>query len=182
VRVPGGIDDLAGPPETRTVAVEFTIAPPRAPVDPSRPELVVPEERPVVVGSPKPRALRRFLGRLATPEANGATILGTRGPSIAFVDLDGTAASVQLLAIPVKRLELGIGPRDEPVCSISWGGTTQRTRIADGAVAHAALASAPRPLRAQQITAALGYRPGYVLVGLGRIHDGHAPKLVLALL
>jgi hypothetical protein len=181
VRAPGGV---VGPDESgsRIVAVEFTLAAPSGPPDPSRPELLEPAADPIVIGTPKPRAVRRFLGRLATPETNGATILGTRGPSIAFVDLDGTAASVQLLAIPAKRLELGVSAAQVPVCSIPWGGTTQWTKVADEDAARAALASAPRSLRGPQITAAMGFRPNFVLIGLGRVTEGHVPKLVLALL
>ena len=182
VRVPGGIDAPIDDADRSGLVVEFTIDHPDHSLDPSRPELALPATVPTVVGTLRPRVLRRFLDRLATPEANGAMILGTRGPSIAFVDLDGTTASLQLLAIPVKNLELAMSERDEPVCTIPWGGTTQRTRVVDDRAARAAIASAPRPLGGPQITAALGFRPNFVLVGLGRVTDGHVPKVVMALL
>lgn len=181
VRVPGLID-LPGGDERPPVVVEFTITRSDDPPDPSRPELVTPSSRPVRMGTVRPRAVRRFLRRLATPESAGATILGTRGPSIAFVDLDGNASSIELLKLPAKRLELGTNAAGQPDCMIPWGGTTQRTRIADPDAARAAAASAPRVLRGAQISAALGFRPNFVLVGLGRVTGGHAPKLVLALL
>ena len=182
VRVPGSPGDPIDDEELSAGVVEFAIGQTSVPLDPSRPELVTASAAPVLVGYPKARAVRRFLTRLATPESDGATVLGTRGPSIAFVDLDGNTGSVQLLTIPTKKLELGVNERDEPVCAIPWGGTTQRIRIVDPDAAHAAMASAPRPLRGVQITAALGFRPNFVLVGLGQVSGGHAPKVVLALL
>lgn len=181
VRAPGFFD-VEDPGRRRSIVVGFTIGPPEGPIDPSRPELVVPLDQPEVIGSISPRAARRFLRKLATPESKGATILGTRGPSIAFVDLDANASSLQLLALGPKRLELGLNDRDEPDCSIPWGGTTQRTRLVDPVASAAAAASGAKGLRGSQITAAIGFRPNFVLVGLGRVSGGHAPKLVFALL
>lgn len=182
VRVPGGIDAPIDDGVRTGLAVEFVVATPEGSPDPSRPEVVIPATVPAVVATPRPRAIRRFLERLATPESSGAAILRTRGPSIAFIDLDGTAASIQLLAIPAKKLELSVSERGEPVCAIPWGGTTQRIRIADERIAQVTLASAPHALRGAQITAVLGVRPGFVLVGLGPVTGGHASKLVLGLL
>lgn len=182
VRVPGGIDAPIDDADRSGLVVEFTLGVADPSPDPARPELALPATVPTVVGTLRPRAVRRFLSRLATPEATGATILGTRGPSIAFVDLDGTAASIQLLAVPVKHLELAMSDRNVPVCAIPWGGAIQRTRVDDDRAAHATVASAPRALRGPQIAAALGFRPSFVLVGLGRVTDGHVPKVVLALL
>jgi hypothetical protein len=182
VRVPGGIDAPIDDEAHSGLVVEFVLATSEESPDPSRPELVIPATVPAVIATSRPRTMRKFLGRLVTPESNGATILGTRGPSIAFFDLDGTAASVQLLAVASKNLELLVNERGEPVCAIAWGGATQRIRVADDRIARAAAASAPRALRGPQITAALGARPGFVLVGLGPVTGGHASKLVLALL
>ncbi|HWD24925.1 MAG TPA: hypothetical protein VG368_05635 [Acidimicrobiales bacterium] len=182
VRVPGGIDAPIDDETRAGLAVEFIRAIPDGSPDPSRPEVVIPATVPAVIATPRSRSIRRYLERLATPESNGATILGTRGPSIAFIDLDGTAASIQLLAIPAKKLELSVSERGAPVCSIPWGGTTQRIRIADDLIAQVVMASAPRALHGPQITAAIGARSGFVLVGLGRVTGGHASKLVLALL
>jgi hypothetical protein len=168
--------------DVRPAVVEFVIAPLSVPVDPSRPELVEPERRPEILFRPKQRALRRCLRALVTPEAKGGTVLGTRGPSIAFVDLDGTTPSVQLLRISRKRIEIGIGPDGEVVCELPWGGATLRVRVVDVALAAAAVASAPRPLRGSHLQGVLGFRPRYLLVGLGRVHGGHVQKVALAML
>jgi len=151
------------------------------PLDPSRPEAVVPAALPERVGRLTRRRGRRLLKRLAAPERRGLPLLGTRGPSIAFVDLDGTAPSVTVVRVSARTVELATRADGEAVLAISWAGVDWTIPVADPEARAAALAAA-QPLRAKPLSVALGFKPGFLVVGLGRVRDGHAPKLVLAVL
>jgi len=151
------------------------------PLDPSRPEAVVPAGPPEQVGRLGRRKGRRLLKRLAAPERRGLPVLGTRGPSIAFADLDGMAPSVMVVGVTARTIELRSRADGEAVFAISWAGVDWTIPVADPGARAAAL-GAPGPLRGAALSAALGFKPGFLLAGLGRVRDGHAPKLVLAVL
>ena len=150
-------------------------------IDPARPELVVAE--PVVrdMGSVRPRRLRRLFSLVAAADRPGATVLGTRGPSVAYVDLDGSAASVTMLDARRAALELLID-RDIPQLAITFGGVTQRFPVLDGRVVDVARRVYPRSLSGQSLAAEIGFRPGYVVIGLGEVDGGHVRKFVYALI
>jgi hypothetical protein len=58
----------------------------------------------------------------------------------------------------------------------------QLLSAADPALRSAALDAYPRQLSGAPLTAALGFRPGYLLVGLDGVEAGHVKKAVLAVL
>ena len=86
--------------------VEFTVAGVIATVDPARPEAVLATSTPTRLAQPRRRSLRRLCRAVAAQEQRGATILGSRGPSLAYVDLDVSSPSVMLVAVRWKALEL----------------------------------------------------------------------------
>lgn len=159
--------------------VEVTVAPDDDPFDPARPEAVACASAPRVVGRPRARQLRRLLGALVAPET-GAPILGTHGPSIAYVDLDGTRPSLELLV--VRRAPALAAHGDGVRCSLAWGGRVEVLPVLDPLACAAARAARTGPLEPGALARALGFAPGYVLAGLGPVRDGHVAKAVLALL
>jgi len=166
----------------RGTVVEFTIAENPEPRDPVRPELVVPAAAPVVTGLARRRRLRRLLHRLAAPGPRGANVLGTWGPSIAYVDLSGSDPSVVLLEVPYRTLELSRLERGETELAFSWAGVTHHVGVEDEALRRVADRARAGPMRALEIATSLGFRPEFVLVGMGPVVGGHARKVVFGLL
>ncbi len=152
------------------------------PLDPARPETIVWEQPPERLGRMRRRPARRVLRRLASPERPGATLLGTHGPSIPYVDLDGTAPSLMLIAVSSRSLEAFALSASEAALAFSWSGTRHQLRVADARLRSAVLATAPHSLAGGRLSAALGGKPSVLLVGLGVVRGGHAPKVVLAAL
>lgn len=150
-------------------------------VDPARPELVVAEPLVRDLGSVRPRRLRRLFALVAATDRPGATVLGTRGPSVAYVDLDGSAASVTMLDAKKAALELVVD-RGIPQLAITFGGVTQRFPVLDGRADDALRRVYPRSLSGASLSAEIGFRPGYVLLGLGEVDGGHVRKFVYALM
>ena len=159
----------------------FTLAAPEEPSDPARPEAVRAEGEITVLAPPRRRRQRRLLDSLAQPDRAGATLLGTRGPSLAYVDLDGRAGSLVLIRAG-SDLELMAKGEDEVLASVTFGGMTQLLPVGDAPAQRSALVASPRSLSGAPLAAALGYRPGYLLVGLDGVEAGHVKKSVLAVL
>ena len=163
--------------------VRFPLAASDGPADPARPEAVLPAEAPVRTGRLGPRKARRLLDRLAAPERDGAPLLDAWGPSLAFVDLDGSRPSVVLVAVDRRSLRLERDrDRDQRAqVVLVWGGMPQRLPLRDpAALEH--LGSLPRRLEGAKLEGALGFRPAYAVVALGTVDGGHARKELLALL
>lgn len=161
--------------------VRLTLGPTEQPGDPARPEAVTTEGALELRPPPRRRAVRRLLGRLTKADKPGATLLGSHGPSIAYVDLDNEASSLVLVRTG-RALETVVGPTGEPLCTITFGGTTQSLPLLDPPLRRATVSSSPRPLTGAALEAALGYRPGYLLIGLDAVEGGHVRKVVLAVL
>lgn len=149
--------------------------------DPARPEAVTLAEASAPLGALSGRRARRLLRRLAAPERAGAPLLGRWGPSVALEDLDGSTPSVVLVALADDALELTSGPAGEPTSWLRWSGVRQSLPLADPVVV-AALADAGGRLRGRAVDDALGFGPGFALVGLGEVRGGYVPKVLLALL
>ncbi len=162
--------------------VEFELAEPDGPIDPARPEAVVPARPARRIGRLRRARARRLLRRLATPERPGAPVLGSRGPSIAYVDLEGTAPSAMLLGVGTRGLELSVRSDGTVVLAFTWCSARHVLPVLDPRAAEVAKAAHPRPLSGARLTEALGSKPAWVVVGLGPVRNGHAPKAVLALL
>ena len=162
--------------------VEFTVADIIANIDPARPEAVIATGAPTRLAQPRRRSLRRLCRAVAAREQRGATILGSRGPSLAYVDLDVSAPSVMLVRVGWKALELMATNDTEVALALTWGGTTQIIPVVDPRARAAAFAHRPRSLRGDPLAGALGFRAGFVLVGLDRVRGGHVRKVVFAIL
>ncbi|HEY5273332.1 MAG TPA: hypothetical protein VIJ34_08875 [Acidimicrobiales bacterium] len=170
----------ASRPGTYRVA-EVTIGRSGDPFDPTRPELVVASGATKIIGEVTGRRVRHLFAELEARDHPGATIVSSRGPSIAYVDLDGSAPSLSL--IPAKTLALEVtATGGATMLGITFGGVRQRLPVLDQRLVQAALRAAPRPLTGINLARELGYEPSHVLVGLDDVRDGHVRKVVFALL
>lgn len=161
------------------VAIE--VAPDDDPADPARPEAVAAAGAPDYLGRPSPRRVRRLLRELTAPERAGASLLSSWGPSIAYVDLDGTSQSVVLVETSPRQLALSATVSGDPVAVVTWSGTTQSVPIVDP-VARRAISGAKSELTKSDLVEALGFRPSYLVCALGAVRAGHAPKVILCVL
>ncbi|MCU1495621.1 MAG: hypothetical protein JWO62_3385 [Acidimicrobiaceae bacterium] len=152
------------------------------PPDPSRPEAVAISSAPERAGRLSRRAARRMLHRLVAPEQTRLPILGTRGPSIAYVDLDVASPSLVLITTSPKSLRCYVRETGDVSCSFEWAGTTQALPLLDEQARELVLESSPRPVEPAALASAVGGVPGYLLVGLAAVRGGHAPKAVLSIL
>ena len=177
-----GLPGLASEGSVRRTVVELEITHDTEPVDPVRPELVVAASPPARVGVARRRPARRLLHRLAAPSRPGATVLGTWGPSIAYVDLSGSDPSVVLLGVPYRSLELSRLDGGGTELAFFYGGVTLHLGVLDVALRRLADSARAGPMKVPVIAAALGFRPEFVLVGLGPVAEGHVRKVVFGLL
>jgi hypothetical protein len=150
------------------------------PPDPARPEAVAMVGPPEHSGRLRPRAARRLLKRLTAPEQRWVPLLGTRGPSVAYIDLDLASSSLVLIATSAKKLKCST-KNDQAYASFTWGGTTQALPIEDPSARRAVMSSSVQPIEPAALAAAIGGKPGYLLLGLGAVRQGHAPKVVLSI-
>jgi len=177
VRTPEGRPRLAA----RFDVVAVTLADDEEPEDPARPEAILALGPPTLLGRARRRPARRLLRQLASPPRQGASLLSTWGPSIAYLELDGANQSVVVIETSPRSLELSVRPDGEVVATISWSGTTQTVLVADPVARRAAFAT-EHPLRRGELVETLGFRPSYLLCGLAAVRHGHAAKVVLAVL
>jgi hypothetical protein len=150
-------------------------------IDPARPEAIGISEMPTFVGRPRLRPVRRLLRQLAAPERRGATLLLSWGPSIAYTDLDGSQQSVAIVETSPRQLALRTRFDGTVIASVSWAGITQEVPIIDP-LAQRALGDSSGPLTKSALVETLGFRPSYLVCLLGHVRDGHAPKVVAAML
>jgi len=187
---PATADEAAGPvgnPDSSTswAPLDIAVVPVGEdldPPDPARPEAVTLAGDLVPSGRLRRRAARRLLRRLAAPELSGGTVLGTRGPSIAYVDLEMHSPSVVVLSTAPRLLECHVRPDGAAACSFTWAGTTQALPLLDGRLRRAVLERPQRPLDIPEVAGAVGGRPAFLVVGLTAVRNGHVPKAVLAVL
>jgi len=161
-------------------ALRLSLGAPEPP-DPARPEAVTSDGEFVVLPPPRRRPTRRLLDALTQTERRGATLLGSHGPSIAYVDLDLDESSLVLVRAG-KALEVLADEQGEALASVTFGGTTQQLPVLDPPLRRAAATAWPRPLSGAALATALGHRPGYLLIGLDAVEGGHVKKVVLAVL
>ncbi len=152
------------------------------PPDPARPEAVALAGAPERIGRLARRSRQRLLRQLATPEQPGAGVIGSRGPSIAYVDCDLASPSVALLAVSRRELSCRLDASGRPRCEFSWAGYRNSLPLLDPRALGALSEAGQAALDAAALSRAVGGKPGYVLVGLTAVRDGHAPKAVLSIL
>jgi hypothetical protein len=156
--------------------VEIWPAPAVDPPDPARPEALRLAKPPQREGRTRRRAVRRFLSSVAVYERPGAVLLGTRGPSVAYVDLNSSLPSVEIVALGRRRVTV----RAEEAglrAAFSFGGVGLSFPLDPSAPARLGL----RPAGREQFEVG-AFRPEFVLLGLGEVEHGHVRKLVLDLL
>jgi hypothetical protein len=161
-------------------AVEISIGRNDEPFDPTRPELVVAAGA-RILGEVRGRRVRRLFAQLEARNHLGATVVSSRGPSIAYVDLDGSTPSIAMIRARTASLEAAV-VGSSVLLGVSFGGVRQRLPVYDPRVIRAASRAAPRPLLGAGLVRELGYEPSHVLVGLGDVNEGHVRKVVFALL
>ncbi len=166
---------------TRFDVVTVPLARDDVTIDPARPEAIGISETPTYVGRPRLRPVRRLLSELASPQRPGATVLASWGPSIAYTDLDGSQQSVAVVETSPRQLALQTRFDGTVVAAVSWSGITQEMPIIDPLAARA-LGNGSGPLTKGALVETLGFRPSYLVCLLGRVQNGHAPKIVAAML
>lgn len=160
--------------------VDLELAADEGPADPARPEAVSLADLPVARGTLKSRRARRLLSTLAAPERLGQPLLGTWGPSVAYVDLDGGAPSVLVVALARRTLALGTDRDGDTQVVLGWGENRLRLALRDPRLVGAARGNTE--LKGAGLQTALGFRPGYAVVALSAVEHGHARKAVLSVL
>ncbi len=176
-----GMDAHLSPRAGSYRVAEITIGRNDEPSDPTRPELVVASGATRMLGEVKGRRVRRLFAELEARNHLGATVVSSRGPSIAYVDLDGTTPSLAMIRAKTARLEVArVG--EATMLGVTFGGVRQRLPVVDQRVVAVATRAAPRPLTGANLARELGYEPSHVLVGLDDVREGHVRKVVFSLL
>jgi hypothetical protein len=140
---------------------------------------VVLEGPPRFVGRLRRRQARRLLRRIS---ARGATrpLLGSLGPSISYVELEGDSPSI--VVIPLDGGIRITAARDALWCSFASGGAKESLPLVPER-APAALSIAPGAIvEGSRVSALLGFEPRYLVVALLSPDAGHARKSVIGIL
>ena len=162
--------------------VEMVLGQDDEPLDPARPEAVQPARPPLKIGRLRRGARRRLLSQVATPERPGSALLGIWGPSIALSELEGSRPSIVLVGVSPGSLELGLDGDGATLCAFDWGAARHVLPVIDRRC-HAIARANPGQLQTRGlIEEAFGSKVVYLVVGLGSVRAGHAPKTVLAVL
>ncbi len=159
--------------------VEIELADDDEPPDPARPEAVMVHHAPELVGTPRRRATRRVLHELL-PANPKRPLLGSLGPSISYVDLDGSRPSVAVVA--PDRMPAFACDMAGTWCQFSLGGRKHRLPVVDERLIEAKDRARDGALTGDAVVEAIGGAPRYLVVALGAPHRGQAPKLVLGVL
>ena len=159
--------------------VEIELADDDEPSDPARPEAVMVRHAPERVGTPRRRAVRRILHELL-PTDTKRPLLGSLGPSISYVDLDGSRPSVAVVA--PDRPPAFASDMTGTWCQFSLGGRKHRLPVVDERLIDAKDGARDGALTSDAVVKAVGGVPRYLVVALGAPHRGQAPKLVLGVL
>ncbi len=161
------------------VIVDIQLADDDEPLDPARPEAVMVQQAPERVGAPRRRAARRLLHELL-PADPKRPLLGSLGPSISYLDLDGSRPSVVVVA-PDGPPAFSSDPAGT-WCQFSLGGRKHRLPVVDERLLDAKDRAPSGKVTNDAVLKAIGGAPRYLVVALGAPHRGQAPKLVLGVL
>jgi len=173
----GGKRGLHTGPELDVVEIELVDD--DEPLDPARPEAVMVRHAPERVGTPRRRAVHRVLRELL-PSDPKRPLLGSLGPSISYVDLDGSRPSVAVVA--PDRAPAFACDMMGTWCQFSLGGRKHRLPVVDERLIEAKDRARDGALTSDAVLKAIGGAPRYLVVALGAPHRGQAPKLVLGVL
>jgi hypothetical protein len=159
--------------------VEIELARDDEPPDPARPEAVMVASAPERLGTPRRRVVRHILRDLL-PVDSSKPLLGSLGPSISYVDLDGSRPSVAVIA-PDRAPGFTF---DEwgTWCQFSLAGRKHRLPVVDERLVEAKDRSRGGTVTNGTVAEVIGGAPRYLVVALGAPHRGQAPKLVLGVL
>jgi len=147
--------------------------------DPSRPEGVLLEQPPVLVGGAGPLQARRILGSLVAPL--GRPLLGFNGPSIAYWRLQGNHGSVALVEVG-RELALRWGTDGGLRARFRWGGTEQDLPVLDATVVDRLGGTRTSPIPPAALRRRLGWEPYFLVAALTGPRGGHCYKVVASAL
>lgn len=148
--------------------------------DPGRPEAVLVEQPPRVVGRLRRRLAERHLRPLLLPTRS--PLLGFAGSTVPYWTLAGDRPSLCLVAPAggpaVVRSETGLG------CRFGWRGVQEELPLADAAPAlvPAMDRSGRTRLSGAPLAEAVGFVPRRLLIALSPPRDGVCHKVAAALL
>ncbi len=149
-------------------------------MDQGRPELLYGSDFESSGQAPSKRQLRTMLDENCVPE--GMQVLGSPGPSVAYASLDGNRSSTALVRLH-KRFAIERSARSGKLTALfPKDGTVLSYPLLD----PRAVATFPRELERsdsmRELTAFLGFRPGYLLIALAKVHGGYCKKVVVSIL
>jgi len=148
--------------------------------DPARPEARMVVGQLVRAGTSRGRAVRRLLrGTVAPAEPH---LLGFPGSTWPYWELHGGRPSVAIVA-PTRGPMLFLRSEDS-TCWVrfGWHRTDNWLPVQDRRAVAALTASGRRRLAGKALAAALGFRPAYLVVAVGRPRSGYCTKTVLSIL
>ena len=114
--------------------------------------------------------------------AENAPLLGTSGPSIAYAQLDGNRPSVALVKLS-KRLAFERSQRTNKLsATFPFYNHVVSFPLLDARAVATFPSEENRVDRMRVLESHLGYRPGYLLLALAKVHNGYCKKVVVAVL
>jgi hypothetical protein len=149
------------------------------PPDPARPEAVMVRSAPRLIGTPRRRAVRQLLKELE-PVDRKRPLLGSLGPSISYVDLDGSRPSVAVVA--PDRAPAFSRETTGTWCQFSLGGRKHRLPLSDARLTGSSSGVATGAIDDAAVLRTIGGAPRYLVVALGAPRQGQTPKIVLGVL
>ncbi len=149
-------------------------------MDQGRPELIYGTAFEPSRQAPSKRQLRTMLEDNCIPD--GMHVLGSPGPSVAYASLDGNRSSTALVRLH-KRFAIERSARSGKLSALfPKDGAVLSYPLLD----QRAVATFPRELERstslRELSAFLGFRPGYLLIALAKVHGGYCKKVVVSIL
>ncbi|MDA8268691.1 MAG: hypothetical protein M0013_10060 [Actinomycetota bacterium] len=180
VRLHGGLPVLPDGVVEPFDVLDGAVSPHEALDDPARPEALLIAGQLERAGVARGRRARRALRAIvAPPEPH---LLGFPGTSWPYWEFHGTRPSVAIVT-PSRGPMLFLRAEDGTAWArFGWYRTDNWLPVHDGRAAQALVAAGRRRLTGKSLTAALGFRPAYLVVAVGRPQDGYCTKQVLAVL
>lgn len=158
---------------------KISLSPEQITSDPSRPELIEVVDITPVGQVKKKRSIVQLCKSTSAPR--DLPILGFNGPSISYGQLTGRSPSMSIIEL-TKRQAIRKNSYDEITLSFPWGPIITSLPLGNDSELEL-IKRAPGPLTSDKdISAILGFRPKFVLVGLARPKNGYCRKMALGLL
>jgi hypothetical protein len=176
------VDAHVGPhPELKT----FDLVDAEIAVDPERDDLAHPEAvtisaYPEVVGTAPKRQARRYLRALVAPTERN--LLGFPGAAAPYWEFRGMRPSVAVVAPSLGPLLFRRQTDDTTWARFGWARNDNWLPVEDPKATQCLWSTGKDRLTGKDLSAALGFRPRYLLVALTPPRAGHCYKTVVALL